>query len=129
MRWIMALAACAASITPLAARADRSPSYAAVQARLQRGWNSWDTNTVTGQVLLPYGLQIRLGVRRISSENTDAFLPAALIGRKGAGDEQVFPGPHSYDGAYTSLDLNWRGIEVRLETAHDGEDLVMLVTP
>ncbi|MGI4730827.1 MAG: MGH1-like glycoside hydrolase domain-containing protein [Janthinobacterium lividum] len=107
----------------------RSPAYAAVQARLQHGWNSWDTNTVTGQVLLPYGLEIRLGVKKDSAENTNAFLPMALIGRKAAGEETVFPGPHSYDGSYTELRLKWRGIELRLETAHVGDDLVMLVTP
>lgn len=107
----------------------RSPAYAAVQTQLQRGWNSWDTNTVTGQVLLPYGLQVRLGVKRDSALNTNAFLPTALIGRKAAGQETVFPGPHSYDGSYTELQLEWRGIALRLETAHVGDDLVMLVSP
>lgn len=129
MRIVGLVTALLLSLSPVAADAARSPNYAEVQARLQRGWNSWDTNTVTGQVLLPYGLQIRLGVKKASAENTDAFLPAALIGRKGAGDETVFPGPHSYDGAYSELRLKWRGIELRLETAHAGDDLVMLVTP
>ncbi|MBB5716465.1 MGH1-like glycoside hydrolase domain-containing protein [Sphingomonas aerophila] len=107
----------------------RSPEYEAVQARLQRGWNSWDTNTVAGQVLLPYGLAIRLGVKKESAENTNAFLGTALIGRRAAGDEMVYPGPHSYDGSYTEFRLTWRGIALRLETAHVGTDLVMLVTP
>src|SRR3569833_1254450 len=129
MRWQAAFAAAMIVAAPLAAQPPRSPEYAAVQARLQQGWNSWDTNTVTGQVLLPYGLQIRLGVKKASAENTDAFLPTALIGRKGAGDETIFPGPHSYDGAYTELRLAWRGVALRLETAHAGDDLVMLVTP
>jgi putative isomerase len=121
-----------AMILPVAAQAaesSRSRNYAIVQSRLQRGWNTWDTHTVTGQVLLPYGLQIRLGVKKASSENTDAFLQTALIGRKGPTDEKVFPGPHSYDGSYTELRLAWSGIQLRLETAHAGEDLVMLVTP
>lgn len=129
MRWQAAFAAAMMVAAPIAAQLPRSPDYAAVQARLQQGWNSWDTNTVTGQVLLPYGLQIRLGVKKASSENTDAFLPTALIGRKAAGEETVFPGPHSYDGAYTELRLAWRGVTLRLETAHVGDDLVMLVTP
>jgi putative isomerase len=119
----------ALAIAQSAAAAPRTPPYAAVQARLASGWNSWDTNTVAGQVLLPYGLQIRLGVRRTSSENTDAFLPTALIGRKGADEETVTPGPHAFDGDYTELRLSWRGVELRLETAHVGDDLVMLVTP
>lgn len=129
----MRLAALAAAIGVAAAAhsvpAVRSPEYATVQARLQHGWNSWDTNSVTAQVLLPYGLELRLGVKKATSENADAFLPTALIGRRGAEDEQVFPGPHAYDGAYSALKLSWRGIVLQLETAHVGDDLVMLVTP
>lgn len=126
------IAVTVALILPFSAVAEepaRSPSYSAVQSRLQHGWNSWDTNTVTGQVLLPYGLQIRLGVKKDSAENTTAFLPTALIGRKAMGEETVFPGPHTYDGSYTELRVKWRSIELRLETAHVGDDLVMLVTP
>ncbi|MES1190465.1 MAG: trehalase family glycosidase [Steroidobacter sp.] len=103
--------------------------YVAVQNRLQRGWNTWDTNTVIGHVLLPQGLEIRLGIKRNSSENSDAFLGTALIGRQGKDDEQVFPGPHSFDGSYTELRLRWRGVELKVQTAHVAEDLVMLVTP
>jgi len=109
--------------------AARTPEYGAVQARLQHGWNSWDTNSVTEQVLLPEGLGIALGVRRRSSENSDAFLASALIGRKGADDEKVVPGAHSYDGSYSALRLSWRGVDLRLETANVEGDLVMLVTP
>ena len=109
--------------------AARTPEYSAVQARLQHGWNSWDTNSVTEQVLLPEGLGIALGVRRRSSENSDAFLASALIGRKGADDEKVFPGAHSHDGSYSALRLSWRGVDLRLETANVEGDLVMLVTP
>lgn len=125
-RWLLALSLIG---TPALAAAPHSPDYAAVQARLQRGWNSWDTNSVTEQALLPEGLGIALGVRRRSSENSDAFLPTALIGRKGVGDEKVFPGPHAYDGSYSELRLSWRGIDLRLETAQADGELVMLVTP
>jgi len=107
----------------------RTPEYSAVQARLQHGWNSWDTNSVTEQVLLPQGLGIALGVRRRSSENSDAFLANALIGRKGVDDEKVFPGPHAYDGSYSALRLSWRGVDLLLEAANVDGDLVMLVTP
>lgn len=129
MRFLAIIAAVSFSVGASAAAPTRSASYSAVQGRLQQGWNSWDTNTVTGQVLLPYGLQLRLGIKKDSAENTNAFLSTALIGRKAPGEETVFPGPHSYDGSYTELRLRWRGVELRLETAHAGDDLVMLVTP
>jgi len=119
----------AATLVAPAQAQQRSAEYAAVQARLQQGWNSWDTSTVTGQVLLPDGLEIRLGVQRATTLNSDAFLSTALIGRQGADDERVFPGPHAYDGSYSTLRLDWRGVSLQVETAHDGDDLVMLVTP
>ena len=129
MRLVGFLLAIILPLTQVAAEATPSANYAAVQSRLQRGWNTWDTHTVMGQVLLPYGLQIRLGVKKENSVASDAFLGTALIGRQQPNDEKVFPGPHAYDGSYTDLRLTWRGIELRLETAHAGEDLVMLVTP
>jgi putative isomerase len=105
------------------------PEYQAVQARLQQGWNSWDTHTVTGQVLLPYGLSISLGVHKQTTMYGEAYLKNALIGRRGEKDEQVFPGPHAWDGAYTELKLTWNGIALTLQTARVGDDLVMLATP
>jgi putative isomerase len=68
-------------------------------------------------------------VKKDSAENTNAILPTALNGRKAPDEEMVFPGPHSYDGAYSELRLMWRGIELRLETARVGDDLIMLVAP
>jgi hypothetical protein len=106
-----------------------SAAYRELQGRLARGWNTWDTRSVTTQVLLPEGLAIRMVVRHNTALNSDAQLEDALIGRRGPGVEQVFPGPHSWDGSYTSLRLTWRGTSLRLQSAHDGDDLVMLMTP
>src|SRR5512142_1034406 len=80
----------------------RSAEYARVQERLQRGWNTWDTHTIAGEVLLPEGLEIRLNLKRNSTLNGDAFLPSMLIGRSGPNEAQVKPGPHAYDGSYSS---------------------------
>ena len=43
--------------------------------------------------------------------------------------EMVTPGPHAWDGSYTSADFEWKGHKWRVESAHDGDDLVMLVAP
>ncbi len=122
MRWISAL------IIPVSLVA-QSHEYEALQKRLARGWNTWDVNSVTEQVLLPEGFTIRVGLKHNSSLNSDAFLSDALIGRQGQGVEQVFPGPHTWNGSFTELRLSWRGISLVLQTAHDGDDLVMLATP
>ena len=84
---------------------------------------------MTTQVLLPDGLAIHVGLKHNSTLYSDAFLGDALIGRQTPGAEQVFPGPHSWDGNYTDLRLSWKGHDLRLQTAHDGGNLVMLATP
>ena len=100
-----------------------------MQERLARGWNTWDVHSVATQVLLPDGLAIHVGMKHNTSLNGDAWLGDALIGRLDKGAEVVTPGPHAWDGSYTSADSEWKGHKWRVESAHDGDDLVMLVTP
>jgi len=111
------------------APAPRSTEYARAQERLQRGWDTWDTNTIAGEVLLPEGLEIRLGLKHNTTLYNDPFLPTMLIGRQGANDEQVKPGPHAYDGSYNGFEVTWAGAKLSVQAAHAGDDLVMLVTP
>jgi len=92
-------------------------------------WNTWDVHSVTTQVLLPDGLAIHMSLKHNSTLYGDAFLGDALIGRLTPDAEQVFPGPHSWEGSYTDLRLSWKGHELRLQTAHNGSNLVMLATP
>jgi hypothetical protein len=107
----------------------RSAEYDAVQKRLARGWNTWDVHSVTTQVLLPEGLAIHVGMKHNSTLNSDAFLGDALIGRLDKDAEVITPGPHAWDGSYTELTVEWKGHKWRVQSAHDGEDLVLLVTP
>jgi putative isomerase len=109
--------------------APRSDEYATVQKHLSQGWNTWDVNSVTTQVLLPEGLAIQLGIKHRTTLASESFLSRALIGRQEVGAERVFPGPHAYDGSYTDLRISWRGHNLRLQSAHDGKDLVLLATP
>jgi len=107
----------------------RSSEYAKVQERLARGWNTWDVHSVATQVLLPEGLAIHVGMKHNTGEFGDAFLGDALIGSFGPDAPVVTPGPHAWDGSYTRADYEWKGHKWRVESAHDGDDLVMLVTP
>lgn len=106
-----------------------SAQYRAVQDRLARGWNTWDVHSVATQVLLPEGLAIHIGLKHNSTLNGDAFLSDALIGRLDKDAEKVSPGQHSWDGSYTRADYEWKGHKWRIESAREGNDLVMLVTP
>jgi hypothetical protein len=125
------LIAAAALLLPLAAPAQqpRSPEYEAVQQRLGKGWNTWDVYSAAAQALLPEGFTIRVGLKHNSTLNSDAFLRDVQIGLREKDEVDVFPGPHTWDGSYTEMRLSWRGHRFLLQTAHDGEDLVMLATP
>jgi len=107
----------------------RSKEYDALQKRLAAGWNTWDVHSVTTQVLLPAGLAVRMGVNRKTTLNGDGFLGDTLIGRQGEYVEQVFPGAHAWDGSYTDVRLHWRDVDLRVQSAHAGGELVILVTP
>jgi putative isomerase len=104
-------------------------AYDDLQHRLARGWNTWNTRSILSHVLLPEGFALNLGLKEYRRRR---YLGAALIGRRGEMDEQIVPGPRTYDGSYTELTLTWRGVEVLIQTAAlgpDDGDLVVLVTP
>ena len=101
-------------------------AYDSLQKRLTSGWNTWNTRSVLSHVLLPDGLAINLGLKEYAGGN---HLRDALIGRFGKDDEQIHPGLRTYDGAYTELKLTWRGLEVLVQSALEGDDLLLLVTP
>ncbi len=90
------------------------------------GWNTWNTRSVLSHVLLPAGLAVNLGVKEYRG---GGCLKTVLIGRQGADDEVVLPGPHAYDGSYTRLEVRWRDVELRVESGRDGDDWLALVTP
>lgn len=118
-----------AHIAPGPAPAPRSAQYEQVQRRLAQGWNTWDVNSVTTQVLLPQGLALHVGLRHNSTEGGDASLSQILIGRLAPAAEVVTPGPHAWDGSYSDLAIAWKGHAWRIQSAHAGEDLVLLVEP
>jgi len=100
------------------------------------GWNTWNVRSVLSHVLMPERFAINLGIK---SYHSGSCLREALIGRKKAGNkggtsgpseiEDVKPGPHAYDGSFTSLEIEWDGVRLRVETAVDGGDWLAVVTP
>mgnify|MGYP004109964767 CR=1 FL=1 len=43
--------------------------------------------------------------------------------------EQIRPGPHTYDGSLTQLDIQWEELDARIRSAHIDSDLVILIEP
>ncbi len=122
------LAAAAAAQSPFDSR-----QYQAIRARLLRGWGSWDARNVLGEVLLPQGLAVNIGLKQTTWISAE-YLDDAIIGLTGADDPHVRPGLHALDGSYSECELHWRNVDVRITTATTpgssrAGDLVMLIEP
>ena len=102
--------------------------YQRIQNKLQQGWNTWNNSSVLQQVLLPQGFAINLAFKQHYFLE-EQYLSSALIDRRGDNTETIRPGPHAYDGSYTQLEIQWEGLDAKIETAHSGKDLVMLISP
>ena len=119
-------------LLPVCAGAQQTESvttdeYTAIQARLASGWNHWNTRSVLSQVLLPEGLAVSLSFKQRDWID-ERYLREALIGRREEGAEQIVPGLHTLDGRYSSLEIRWQQLAARVETAREGDDLVVLLT-
>lgn len=92
---------------------------------MKQGWNTWNVRSVLSHVHLPEAFAISLGLK---TYNQGCCLREALIGRQGKNEEHIVPGPHAYDGSFTSLELEWADHRIRVETATDGDDWFARVT-
>ncbi|MCF1713707.1 hypothetical protein L0U88_03565 [Flavihumibacter sp. RY-1] len=104
------------------------PQYIALQKKLAQGWNTWNNHSMLSQVLLPQGLSVSLGLkdRRLFGEHVREFYPM----ENETPDVVIRPGKlRSFDGKYTDVEVEWKGIHFRVESAVDGNDMVWLITP
>jgi len=86
-----------------------------------RGFNTWYNNSVLSHVLMPEGIAVNLAFKFY---NNGQVLRESLIGR-----EEIHPGPRSYDGTYTELNLKYSDHEMIIQSAVIEENLYILVTP
>ena len=100
--------------------------YSDIQERLATGWNTWNTNSVLSHVLLPEGLAISLGIKNY--QTGQVFLNS-LIGRLRPDEEDIHPGPRSYDGSYTELTWKNSSLELLVQSTVRGGEQHLLVTP
>ncbi len=99
--------------------------YAAIKETLTQGWNTYDTSSMLSHILMPYGIAIKLSFKSYANK---AYLRNALTGRLETNAEQLRPGLRGWDSSYTHSVLKWYGLETQIETAVDGEDLVVMIT-
>jgi len=127
---VAAVLVAASLLASIGAAADVSqdhPEYQAIKQRLARGWNTWNTRSVLSHSLLPEGFGLNLAFKQVKWLD-EPYLREVLFGRD-ADDAHIRPGPHTLDGSYTRLDIQWQQLWARIESAHAGDDLVILVTP
>lgn len=123
--WLLLLSgyACAQTIP----RNIKTAEYKALQASLATGWNTWYNNSVLTHALLPEGLSISLCLsNKNNADYLREVLPASAAIKR---PEKVIFGLRSDDGSYTSLQLQYKGIELSVQSATDGADQLILVTP
>jgi len=103
-------------------------SNVTLQEHILRGWNTWNNPNLVSQVRMPEGLSLRITFRK--KRGGPYWMDQAYItGPQINFPEKINPIAHAYDGSYTCLEIEWEGINARIQSAHDGEDIVMLYTP
>ena len=105
-----------------------TPEYKKIQHSLQKGWNTWNTRSVTQYVLLPQGFSINIAFKQHYFLE-EKYLREVLIGRRSDNAEYVRPGAHTLNGSYTSLGLKWEEVDTKISSAHIDDDLVILISP
>jgi putative isomerase len=105
----------------------KTVEYKNLQHKLSQGWNTWYNNSVISHVLLPENFAINLCVANKSSPEyiKETFKASDILKRP----EKVDLGLRSDDGSYTSMRLFYKGKEIMIQTANDGNDELILVTP
>ncbi len=99
--------------------------YDLMQKELATGWNTWHANSVTWHSLLPEGFTAIFGLKSMTSRyHKREFLHE----ERSQGGPWVKHLDHSYDGAYTAMELTWEGFTVQIETAASGDNMVALFT-
>ena len=96
-----------------------------MQRSIAKGWNTWDTRSVLRHVLLPYGLAIDISLATPDGQKMDHF----FIGDRAKGAAKMRPGAHTYDGYYTDISAAWNGLNLRVESAAEGQSNTIIITP
>jgi putative isomerase len=128
----LAVIACVSAAQPT--RAIRTAEYKALQHRLCRGWNTWSTFSVMAHVHLPEGFAITLGLKSLAKRlYSNSFFQANETAHR---PEKVRLGPHSNDGSFTELTIEWMADPGRadstnvilIQSATEGDEQYILAT-
>jgi neutral trehalase len=101
--------------------------YGDLQKKIASGWNTWYNNSMISHVLLPYGFAINICLTKPGNPQylKDVFKAADIQQRP----EKVIPGLRSDDGRYTSIEVQFQDEVIKVESATEGNDEIILITP
>lgn len=104
-----------------------TPQYRELQQKLCSGWNTWYANSFLSYVLLPEGFSINLCLTQPGNgEYVRNFYKAADIQKR---PEKIIPGLRSDDGSYTSITVIYKDETIFIETAVEGGEQFIVVSP
>jgi putative isomerase len=123
---LVLLLAAGESVSQPTGRVIRTAEYRVLQQRLAGGWNTWYNNNVMSSVLLPEGFAVNLS---LAEGNVEVQRNYFKVSRAAQRKEEVILGLRADDGSYTSLTCTLGKTSVFIESATEGEDLFIRVTP
>lgn len=105
--------------------------YQSMKQNLLKGWHTWNVRSVLSHVHMPDGLALNIAFKEFRSGH---YLKETLIGRFPAHFSQTpaetaYPGIHAFDDSYTEMTIEWCDMTIRVESATEEDELVLLVTP
>jgi putative isomerase len=103
-----------------------SENYINLKKNLTKGWNTWNTNSVLSHVLMPEAFAINLCLKSKIGWSAQYLNTSFLAYWK---PERLKLETHADDGSFTSLEIEYDGVKLRVESAHDGDDELILLTP
>ena len=104
-----------------------STQYNELIREYSRGWKPWQNESVLSHLFMPDGVGIRL---HLKDPGFWRVLGLMMPGMNNPDEGDLRVRASAYDASYTYVTVNWRNnITLHIETATQGDDLVMLVSP
>ena len=105
--------------------------YLSMKQNLLKGWHTWNIRSVLSHVHMPDGLALNIAFKEFRSGH---YLKETLIGRfpthfSQTPAETAYPGIHAFDDTYTEITIEWCDMTIRVESATEEDELLLLVTP
>ncbi len=111
--------------------AEKLMTYDEIKKQYIRGWRTWNVRSVLSHVHMPDGFALNIAFKEYREGH---YLKESLIGRfvneyGREPAETAYPGYHAFDGSYTEMTVKWCDMEIRAESALEGNRLVLLLSP